>query len=281
MGAVWTSVGTLLVLATVLSVFGRAQFQRFLVSGLPQVEAALTPVLGQAPSMLLFLAGLVAAAFSVFFGLGLLTLRSWARTVGVACNIAAGVCLAALTAMVAARLPGQPLAPATVAAVLLGAVSAAALIAFGFLLGASTALAVYLGATPALPRPAPARCPTCGGNLDLNLARCPRCDAGADHPTQPKRARLVESGGGKEYPVSLRKLNRVGHGTPGLEIALDHRSVSGHHADIEYHDGRFYLHAQDETQGTAVNQRPVRESEIRNNDVITFGQAEYRFVVDA
>jgi hypothetical protein len=212
-------------------------------------------------------------------------LRSWARTVGIAFHIVMGVCLAAVTLVLYLRLtpPGQatPLVASLAAAILgLGGILSVLLVGLGFQMSTSASTDAFLGPLPALPKPAPVKCPTCGGSLDLAKARCPKCDAELDEPRSPKIAKLADEHSGKEYAISLRKLNRVGREMPGFEIQLDHRSISGDHASIEYHRGHFYLHAHDDTFGTYVNGRGTRESEIKHNDVVKFGQAEFRFIVE-
>ena len=280
MGAMWTLTGALIVLASGLSVAAPAQLRQFAFAGLSQIETALQPMLGPTPSIVAILAGLVAGAYMVFVGVGLIALRGWVRLIGIASNVVIGACLAGLTLAIMMYIPAGRMAPLTAVTLLVAAISAAAMLAFGIVLSTQQASGLFAEPVPPLPRLAPVKCPTCGGNLDLAKARCPRCDNEMERPTEPKRARLVEAKTGKEYGISLRKLNRIGRDKPNLEVALDHRSVSGNHASIEYHEGHFYLHAHDDTFGTFVNQRRTRDSEIRANDVLTFGQADFRFAVD-
>ncbi len=283
-GALWTFAGVAILLASLPLKEVRLSISDLMVSRLPWLAGAqaLPSPLAQfgANDLMAIAFGL----FCMFYGIGLLTLRSWARTVGIAFHMAAGVCLAVVTLLVYLRLapPDQvtPLAQDVMTALGLSGALALLLVALGFQMSAPAATDAFMGALPALPHPTPVKCPTCGGNLDLAKARCPKCDTELDEPRSPKRARLVDVQTGREYAVSLRKLNRVGREMPGLEIQLDNRSVSGDHASIEYHQGHFYLHAHDDTFGTYVNGRATRESEIKHDDVIKFGQAEYRFVVE-
>ncbi len=280
MGAMWMFAGAAVMLASGLSVAAPDQLRQFALGDLPQIEAALQPVLGPSPAIVAILAGLITGAYMVFVGAGLVALRGWARLIGIASNAIIGACLAALTASIIMYIPAGKMSAPTTLTVAVSGVSAFAMLAFCALLGTPAASSLFAEPVPAPPKAPTVRCPTCGGNLDLTRARCPKCDAEMERPTEPKRARLVEAKTGKEYGVSLRKLNRIGRDAPNLEISLEHRSVSGNHASIEYHQGRFYLHAHDDTFGTFVNQRRARDSEIRNNDVLTFGQAEFRFIVD-
>ncbi len=280
MGAMWILTGAAVALASGLSVAAPDQLRQFALGDLPQIEAALQPVLGAPPSIVAILAGLITGAYMVFVGAGLMALRGWARLIGIASNAIIGACLAALTAGIIMYIPAGRMSAPTTLMVTASGVSAFALLAFSALLGTQAAASLFAEPVPALPKLPAVKCPTCGGNLDLARARCPKCDAEMERPTEPKRARLVEVTTGKEHSVSLRKLNRIGRDAPNLEIALEHRSVSGNHASIEYYQGRFYLHAHDDTFGTFVNQRRARDAEIRGNDVLTFGQAEFRFIVD-
>jgi hypothetical protein len=285
-GAAWMLTGGLLAAVAAAAIVAWPGAARWLLAGLPQIDAALAPLMAQdaplAPALGAFL--LIFAAYSALLGAGLLSLRGWARALGISFSLVTGACLAAITALLYLRLtavaPPADFTPATTAALALSAVTAAASFAFGFVMSAPASLAATQGAPPAPPAPVTARCPTCGGTLDLARARCPKCDADQAHPLEPKRARLAALDGGQEHLVSLRKVNQIGRQAPGLEIRLEHPSVSGHHASLEYHQGRFYLHAQEDTFGTFINQRRSRDAEIRHGDVIGFGQAEYRFLVD-
>ncbi|MGQ9816241.1 MAG: FHA domain-containing protein [Candidatus Roseilinea sp.] len=280
MGAMWMFAGAAVVLASGLSVAAPDQLRQLALGDLPQIEAALQPVLGPSPSIVATVAGLVSGAYMMFVGAGLVSLRSWARLIGIASNAIIGACLVALTVGIVMYIPAGRISAPTMMVLAVSGVSAFAMLAFSAILGTQSAASLFAEPAPALPRLPAVKCPTCGGNLDLARARCPKCDAELERPIEPKRARLVELKSGKEYGVSLRKLNRIGREAPNLEISLEHRSVSGNHASIEYYQGRFYLHAHDDTFGTFVNQRRTRDSEIRNNDVLTFGQAEFRFIVD-
>src|SRR5512140_3762559 len=48
--------------------------------------------------------------------------------------------------------------------------------------------------------------------------------------------------------------------------------VSGHHAEIRERDGRFYVVDTDSTNGTYVNGIPVRETVLKDGDIIAFGR---------
>ncbi|MCL5999654.1 MAG: FHA domain-containing protein [Chloroflexi bacterium] len=285
LGVLWAFVGIAILIAQLPLMAVRSWLSRLIVTNLPRLAdvfdlQSVSLVLGARE-----VAAIALGVFCVFFGLGLLTLRSWARTVGIAFHVAIGACLAALALVLYARLapPDQAtrLTESVATTVLAaGGTLSVLLVALGFQMSASASTDAFMGQLPALPKTVPAKCPTCGGPLDLTKARCPKCDTELDVPRSPKRAKLVDAQAGREYTVSLRKLNRVGREMPGFEIQPENRSVSGDHASIEYHQGHFYLHAHDDTFGTFVNGRSTRECEIKHNDVIQFGQAEFRFVVE-
>ncbi len=280
MGAMWIFAGAAVVLVAGVSVAASEQLWQIALGDVPQIQAALQLAFERGPSIVMILAGLITGAYMIFVGTGLLMLRGWARLIALASNTTIGACLAALTASIVMYIPaGQMMTPTTLIVGVSG-VSACAMLAFSVLLSTQAASSLFAEPAPALPKTPAVKCPTCGGALDLARARCPKCDTEMERPIEPKRARLVEAKTGKEHIVSLRKLNRIGRDAPNLEIALEHRSVSGNHASIEYHQGRFYLHAHDDTFGTFVNQRRTRDAEIHHNDVLTFGQAEFRFIVD-
>ncbi|MCS7059995.1 MAG: FHA domain-containing protein [Anaerolineae bacterium] len=278
MGAMWVFAGALLVLASGLLAVAPDRLRQLAFGDVPQVGAVLQPMF--MPSLAAVLAGVVSGIYMMVVGFGLVTLRSWARLISIALNVAVGACLAAFAAAIVMYIPAGGMSSSTLMIVATAGSSAAVLLAFSLALSAPIAIGSFGEAVPAVPRPAPAKCPTCAGALDLTRARCPKCDLEMEHPAEPKRARLVEVRSGREYPLSLRKLNRIGRESPDLDVSLDHRSVSANHASIEHYHGRFYLHAHNDAFGTCVNQRRVREAEIRHNDVLTFGQAECRFIVD-
>lgn len=61
------------------------------------------------------------------------------------------------------------------------------------------------------------------------------------------------------------------------EIQVQHASLSRRHARILYVDGRFSLMDLGSTNGCEVNDRPVRNHELRDGDIIKIGFVEFRF----
>lgn len=231
--------------------------------------------------------GVIFAVYCIAFGIGLLTLRGWARTIGIAFHIITGLVVAVLSILLYSRMtmPDQtPVSGANYQPIILivsGCIIAAGFFALGFQLSTNTAIEGFSGYIPTPPTMPPVNCPTCGGPLDLEKSYCPNCDA--EIPSVAiSHARLVELKSNREYPVSTRRPVRIGRDIPGLEISLEDTSVSGEHAFIEYVDGHFYLHALKDTNGTFLNgiEKPINDAEIRTDDLITFGRARFRFEIE-
>jgi hypothetical protein len=78
--------------------------------------------------------------------------------------------------------------------------------------------------------------------------------------------------------ISLTKpLTRIGR-QPDNDVVISERAVSGHHAEIEWRHGQFYLRDLRSTNGTWLNQvRVEKEMMLRGGDVIRFDQFAYTF----
>ncbi len=282
LGTAWILLGILIV-AIVLGYFIAAQrISGFFLTQLPGVAQLLSPLL-QTQVTAQQLAGIVFGVFSIFFGLGLLRLRPWARTVGIAFHITMGVCMVALVVNFYMRLGAMGASESAQTLVLaLGGIVAFGLVAVGFQMSLPSAMEAFFGRLAPLPRMPIVKCPTCGNPLDLDKARCPKCDAEAEAPSGPLRARLVGVDSKDVFPVSTRRQTRIGRDTPGFEIKLTDLSVSGEHAMIEFVDGHFYLHALRDTNGTYVNDltHKIRDAEIRHGDLIMFGRVQFRFFAE-
>ena len=286
-GMIWFLTGIVLLLIAVGYIIAAHLLDSFFLAEFPRLAAAFGPLLRDLAPGFQRACGVAFGVFCLVIGSGLLGLRSWTRTVGVPFHIAMGACLAGLTLMfylqmTEGNLQFMPeLFPPLLA--VLGGGSAIILLLLGAQMATPNAMEAFLGALPTPPPVAPVKCPTCGErNLDLERARCPVCDAEISED-RVVRAKLQEVSSRKEYPVLLRRVTRIGREMPGFEIQLDDRTVSGEHAKIEYVEGHFYLHALRDMNGTYVNDfsRKVRDTEIKNNDLIRFGQAEFRFIVEA
>lgn len=88
----------------------------------------------------------------------------------------------------------------------------------------------------------------------------------------------VLTGGTELQPVELKSFPfRVGR-TPGYDLVLDDTHVSKSHAEI-YSDGAA-LRIRDlgSRNGTYVNQRPVTDAPLHEDDTVRFGEHEFRVV---
>jgi FHA domain len=70
--------------------------------------------------------------------------------------------------------------------------------------------------------------------------------------------------------------NSVGSGADS-QIALKDSTVSGQHASVRYEDGKFFLTDLDSSNGTFLNDRKIVREELKDNDVIRFGEIIVRF----
>ncbi len=61
------------------------------------------------------------------------------------------------------------------------------------------------------------------------------------------------------------------------DIVIDNKGVSGHHANILFDDTGFLIEDLGSTNGTFVNEKPIKTSRLRNGDVITIGKHELIF----
>jgi hypothetical protein len=92
----------------------------------------------------------------------------------------------------------------------------------------------------------------------------------------PLEASLRDMRTGREIRL-VRPLVRVGR-APDNDIVLAESQVSGHHAEIECRQGRFFLRDLRSTNGTSVNRRPVSgETILRPGDVIGFDEVSFTF----
>jgi hypothetical protein len=81
---------------------------------------------------------------------------------------------------------------------------------------------------------------------------------------------------GKTVALS-RRATRIGR-DPDNDVVIAERQVSGHHAEIECRQGRFYLRDLQSTNGTWINEIRVRvETPLETGDVIRFDLFSYAF----
>ncbi|MCC6177832.1 MAG: FHA domain-containing protein [Chloroflexi bacterium] len=100
--------------------------------------------------------------------------------------------------------------------------------------------------------------------------------ASADVRRRAVEPRLIvlEPGGTSLTPgesLVLRPLTRLGRSGQNT-IVLDDAFISSEHAVIAHHDGGWWLQDQGSTNGTVVNDRPIRgEVSLAPGDVIALG----------
>ena len=70
--------------------------------------------------------------------------------------------------------------------------------------------------------------------------------------------------------------NSVGS-TADSQISLKDSTVSGQHASVRYEDGKFFLTDLDSSNGTYLNDRKIVREELKDNDMIRFGEIIVKF----
>jgi hypothetical protein len=240
-----------------------------LVSGLP-------------PEFEVFLVFLV-GIFFIVYGVGLASLRSWARIIGIGFHLNAGfifLCLALILNSLIISLFNLTSTGKFIYWVM-GLVIPLVILVLGFQLSSNKAIETFSGQVPTPPAVSPVICPTCGSVMNAEKARCPQCDSGKELPV-PKHAYLVDKRTKKEYPVSTLHNTRIGRETKGYEININEPSVSSEHAFIEFVGGHFFIHSIKDTNGIFVNDLSarVKDKEIRDGDLIVLGRAQFSFSVE-
>jgi len=272
-GILWIILGAVILTVAAGYLVAVLALSNYLNSFLPPVvKNLIEPLLSGVKPGVQQGAGLVFAIYCIVFGIGFIALRGWARTIGIAFHFVAGLVVAVLSIVLYYRLITTDivtvLAPSfrPVLAIVVGLIIAAGLFGLGFQLSTHPAIEAFSGYIPSPPAMPPVTCPTCDAEIV---------------PFALAHARLVDVKSGHEYPVSTRRPVRIGRDTPGLEILLEDKSVSGEHAVIEFVDGHFYLHALKDTNGTFLNdlEKPISDAEIRTDDLIVFGRSQFRFDV--
>ena len=114
------------------------------------------------------------------------------------------------------------------------------------------------------------------------LRRLARLGSGTHQPTSPARLVVVEPGATRLAPGAafpLRPITRLGR-SPESTIVLDDTFVSGDHAVIVRRDGGWWIADQGSTNGTAVNDQPVRgDIALSPGDVVVIGDVRLRLVL--
>ncbi len=132
------------------------------------------------------------------------------------------------------------------------------------------------------------RCEFCGSALDMRTGRCPECEpaveanpqaASGERPKPALVAQLVSLDDGAVYPLSSQRPTVVGRELSCNDVNLSNPTVSRQHARFEYdvQNSRYVLIAMQDTNGTFVNDKLLRQRPLRDGDEVRFGRAKFRF----
>jgi hypothetical protein len=288
-GVLWLIFGGLILLLVAAYLIAFKLTDNYMLQVIPPaLDSAIAPLLRHVSPGIQQAAGIGFGLFCTAIGMGLVTLRGWARTIGVACHFIMGLAILVIMFVLYHSMTTLSnlgiLFPASwfKSLFITFFLISMGLLALSFQLSTHSAIETFSGHVPTPPPMPPVNCPTCGGFLDLEKARCPKCDTELEQPNIPNRARLANLEKDQEFSVSTRRQTLVGRGDPNLEIPLEDPAVSADHAMIEFVAGHFYLHARKDTNGTYVNgmNNRIRDIEIKNNDEVIFGRSRFRFIVE-
>jgi len=294
LGGIWVAVAVLVLIISLAYIIfynvAKNPLNSFFVQEMPVFSEIVNGIIRDASPTTLEFLGLFFAAFVIYIGTAISSLKGWARTVGIVFHIAMGAVIAALaltiydrtkTSLFLQQLGVVEFLPSVL--LIVGLVLGALLIGLGFQLGSHGALEAFAGVQPQAVRIPSVPCPTCGEPLDVHNERCPRCDMEEGETIQPSSARLVDMETSTEHMVSVRKPVHIGReggdGNENFEILLPYPEISSDHAMIEYTNGVFILHAHKDLNFTYVNEIQLRDSIIKNGDIIGFGPRRFRFEV--
>jgi pSer/pThr/pTyr-binding forkhead associated (FHA) protein len=108
------------------------------------------------------------------------------------------------------------------------------------------------------------------------LSRGPTASEGA--PAETQASILTRIDGGKNHSFVLRARTTIGRNSDN-DLPLTMGSVSRHHAVLIPAFGGALLQDLGSTNGVLVNKRRVRCARLEHGDVITLGEAQFRFTV--
>lgn len=95
----------------------------------------------------------------------------------------------------------------------------------------------------------------------------------------PRLVQLDHAGAVHEYPLG-KESTTIGR-MPGNDIVLADAVVSGHHAKIISVHGHCCLEDLNSTNGTLVNSQRIKACVLRNGDVISLAQHQFKYVAEA
>jgi pSer/pThr/pTyr-binding forkhead associated (FHA) protein len=96
-----------------------------------------------------------------------------------------------------------------------------------------------------------------------------------EEPHAAEDAELIIEGQDQPFPLRLRTM-LIGRRAK-CELRLDDADVSNVHAIIYRCDGRRYIRDLNSTNGTFLNSQRIRETEIRDGDVVRVGETVFRY----
>jgi chromosome segregation ATPase len=113
---------------------------------------------------------------------------------------------------------------------------------------------------------------------DLELT--PRPLPPAAPPTgRSEPPKLVRIDGGHAVTYVLQRRNQVGR-APGIEVHIDSSTVSRLHALIVTAPGGAIIEDVKSTNGTYINGQRITRQRLRDGDLVTIGEAQFRFVAE-
>src|SRR5258708_39800525 len=96
-----------------------------------------------------------------------------------------------------------------------------------------------------------------------------------EEPQSAEDAELLIEGQDEPFPIRLRTM-LIGRRAK-CELRLDDPDVSNVHALIYRCDGRRFIRDLNSTNGTFLNSQRIRETEIRDGDVVRVGEIVFRY----
>ncbi|MFN8160380.1 MAG: FHA domain-containing protein [Solirubrobacterales bacterium] len=121
---------------------------------------------------------------------------------------------------------------------------------------------------------------------DLRRTRTPAPDAtgfhaaaGASSPSSQEAWLVAERGGGLSAGERFDLFGGLSIGRSGdADVRIDDRYASALHARIYMREGRYYAEDMNSTNGTLLNDSPLRgEAELVEGDILRIGDTEFRF----
>ncbi|QSZ28114.1 FHA domain-containing protein [Aceticella autotrophica] len=91
------------------------------------------------------------------------------------------------------------------------------------------------------------------------------------------KARLISLSGGSNY--NLFEVTTIGRAND-CDIIIENPYVSSKHVIIRKKGNKYIIQDLNSTNGTFINGKRIKNiANIRNNDIITLGNEEFRFIV--